>query len=194
MVSLAAVSKPIPENWNEKPIQKMMTQVGICGLHSHNGYVSNLERQGFPTCRFQEHGTREIIAIDIIGLVEYATVVGKIRRPEETYFTWLERTIDSINSAADMEKFQELKIEILRATLGPWSFCYVPAGWIIAEKAVGEAHSHSLRTPTLDNTEKTLSRLKNMIEQAYVSDVGADGLKAVWDEYLTALAPADALV
>ena len=187
MLSLAANASSVPDTWKDKPIEKMMTQVGICGLQSHNGIVSNLERQGFSTCRFQEHGSREVIAIDIIGLVEFAVEAGKTRDIKETYFSWLERIVDEIRTDEDVEKLKTLNVEILRSTLRQGSFCYVPAGWIIVEKAVGENHCYSLRTPTMDKTEKSVNRFKDMLAQALVSAPEGDNLMKVWAEYLAAL-------
>ena len=191
MINFCVNARPVPDTWKDKPIERMTSQVGICGLETFNpGFLAGLERQGFATCRYQEAGTREMIAIEILGLVDYATSAGKDRTADETYFQWLERIMKELNRLEEVEKLKDLNVEVLRASaLRPGSFAYIPAGYMIMERAVGDLHSYSLRTPSIDATPESAARFKNIMDQAKAAAGEGDSLMKIWQEYCDALQP-----
>ena len=109
------------------------------GFHIAHGKITpSSEHVYLPTFRVGAKGTREVIAVDFMQLVDYLSVGAASKVPPKTLYKWMEETI--ADEATKFMKFGEGHA-VYFATIGPRDCLYPPAGFSTLEKVGPEGFS-----------------------------------------------------
>ena len=71
MISAAPSNMQVPATWANTVAAKAFSMVSLYG-QAPARVCQGLERQGLASCRYQDAGSREIIAIDANSILEFA--------------------------------------------------------------------------------------------------------------------------
>ena len=149
--------------------------------------IKSLERQGLGSCRYQESGVREIIAVNVQGLTEFAGEAGITRSATGTYMEYFEDILDRLLVPTNLELFQQKGGVMFKGAMRPCSFCYIPMVYIVLERTFGDANSYGFQTSAFDKTEKSVQVFKEMTQQLKVVAGSEDVLFKFWELVCQAL-------
>ena len=157
------------QEWAGKPTSRVFTQVSLYATSPGLPPLRDFERQGMPTCRFQDIGSREFVAIHAPSLCGWALEGARVARKDgDTYKGFLGEAVEAI-SADSIAGFAAMKIfrgeagKIFRGVLREGQFSYMPYGWFIVERTLGDAISYGIRTAAFDTGIAGVRALKDMV-------------------------------
>ena len=182
----ASDSHAIPESWQDKPPGRVFTAVHFFGTTAGAPPVASLERQGLASCRYQESGAREMIMIDVPSLVEYAGTVGLTKKEKEIYMEYVARVLGDIVLEEQLDMFEKISC-MHHATLRAGEYMYIPLGFVVMERTLGDVNSYGYRTASLEKTEKTVAKFREMKQQLEATVTPEDALVRFWTTVLEVL-------
>ena len=183
----ASDHKPLPAAWKNKPAEKVFQQVALYATTSQHPTLQGWERQGLASCRYQETGTREILAICVKDLLSFAADANVQRDEGMSYKDFLDKVLDALRSALD--GFKDQGGVIYKTMLRPMEFCYMPMGYYVLERTVGDVHGYGYRTAAYDNNAENLTVLELMKSQMEAAAGQGHSLVRFWKLILDAKVP-----
>ena len=177
--------RTLPATWEGKPAQKIFEQVHMYARTSGHVPLCAWERQGLASCRYQEAGAREIIAISIPSLIEFVAEAGIERALGMTYKSFLEGIIAELHHSLDM--FSSKGGEIFKGVMRAGSFCYMPFGYMVIERTLGDTHGYGFRAAALDATPAGVEALGQMQRELKAIAGDEDALVKLWATVIDAI-------
>ena len=142
--------------------------------------IKTLERQGVPVCRLQESGTREVVCVPVVPLMEYAAEAGLPTEIGEAYQDRVKRACDSILDDDALNAFGMKGGVLFRGVVRPGNFMYVPAGHLLVERCLGTTNCYGYRTAAFGRSETSTAAFRRMLEQARTLADKSDPLVKFW--------------
>ena len=176
----ASEAKALPATWKDLPIGKVYSQVSIWGSTMGMKPVTGLERQGLAACRLQESGTREIVCAHVLALMEYGVQHGFALEDKHTYTDYLDQVFSSLDNETSLDNFHASGM-LRRACIRPGQLVYIPMGWMMMERTIGDVYAYGFRTAAFDTTEKSVASFREMIVQLKAFAGEEDPLVKFWD-------------
>ena len=141
--------------------------------------MKGLERQCLASCRLQEAGSREIVCAPVLALMEYGVDAGIAREEKQTYLDFLNMIYSSIDDQESLEQFKAFG-KLQKVSLRAGQFLYVPMGWLILERTLGDVNAYGYRTAAFDATAQSVANFNTMRTQLEAIAGKEDPLVKSW--------------
>ena len=133
-----------------------------------------MERNTLPSMRYQCAGTRQLCAMDITDVIEFAADSGCTASDKEPFLEFIKRVVVDMSTAEHFEMFSSKNThKMLRGLVNPGSYVYLPLGMFVAERTVGTEVVLGFRTSIVDPSPKNKMGWKAMFDMM-VAHEGVD--------------------
>ncbi|CAK0839299.1 unnamed protein product, partial [Prorocentrum cordatum] len=172
-------SASIPELWKGTPTERVFMQVMIYGCTAAMAPLTGPERLGLASGRYQESGVREVIATSVHSLLKFADSVGIVRSEKHGYFDFMSHVAGNLKEDSSMlDKYLEEGGQLLKAKMVAGTYLYMPMGYAVIERTLGDANSYGIRVAVFDKSPETKAGLNEMLKQMDTSN--DDSLVKFW--------------
>jgi hypothetical protein len=163
----------IPESQLESIAAKAITAVSLFGCCSQMVW-EGMERNTLPSMRYQCAGTRQLCAIAISDVIEFAADDGCTPADKEPFLEFVKRVVVQMTTSENFDTFASNGThKILRGIIKPGSYVYLPLGTFVAERTVGADIVLGFRTSIVDPSAKNMLGWNSMYDMMLAHE-GAD--------------------
>lgn len=194
MVGLAPPTVDIPKTPPFACVERAVAGVSQFGIMPKFVSSAQIERHGLATLRYQVKGTREVVAISFEDMMLIVKHIDE-HFPGECQ---LQENIDVLQALQGMfariekrhlDAFKEIPVKVYRGQIAENSFLYMPCGFLVFERVIGDGTVLGTRTSTLDRVAYT--SFKSLV-QKYATGAHDENMVKFWVQVLTALNSKDA--
>ena len=131
-------------------------------------------------------GTREFVVIDILAMLEFAAEKNIAKAPEKSYLKFLEQIGEELMECEDkdFDMFKEKGWGMYRGALRPGNYGFVPMGYFLIERTLGDVSSYGYRCPVFTRDAESKSRFAQVAAQHASTGEGDTPLAKFWASLL----------